>query len=137
MTATTPTLLDAALELAADGWFVFPLHSPLHDHPAGYTCTCEEYRHTDRCRERDASRKAKGRPPQYLPPDQHCDKPGKHPWGVASWSKESTRDPARIRAWWSRYPDANIGGDCGKSNRLALDADLYKERYAGGPPLGG
>lgn len=122
-------MLDAALQAASDGWHIFPLHTPLFDHPQGYTCSCEDYRHTEVCRQRDAERKAKGKPPLYLAADQHCEQAGKHP--RVSWRSESTRDSEKIRAWWKRWPNANIGGDTGKSDKLVLDADLYKETYSG------
>ena len=123
-------MLDAALQAASDGWYIFPLHTPLFDHPAGHTCSCEDYRHTDTCRQRDAERKAKGKPPLYLAPDEHCQQAGKHP--RVNWRSESTRDPEKIRGWLKRWPNTNIGGDTGKSDKLALDADLYKETYSGG-----
>ena len=125
---STTSQLDAALAAIADGWRIFPLHTPLFDDPHGYLCTCEEYRHSDLCKERDAERK--GQKPLYLEPDEHCPKPGKHPRGVKSWTKESTQDVATVTAWWAQWPNANVGGDCGGSAQLALDADLYKESYA-------
>ena len=118
-------MLDAAMQAANDGWYIFPLHTPLFDHPAGHKCSCEDYRHTDACRQRDTERKAKGKPLLYLAPDEHCDTAGKHP--RVNWRSESTRDPEKIRAWWKRWPNANIGGDTGKSDKLVLDADLYKD----------
>lgn len=122
-------MLDAAIQAAADGWYIFPLHTPLFNHPAGYTCSCEDYRHTEACRQRDPERKAKGKPPLYLAPDEHCGQPGKHP--RVNWRSESTQDPKTIAAWWRRWPTANVGGDTGKSDKLVLDADLYKETYSG------
>lgn len=122
-------MLDAAMQAANDGWYIFPLHTPLFDHPAGHTCSCEDYRHTDACRQRDADRKAKGKPPLYLATGEHCDKPGKHP--RVNWRSESTQDPKTIAAWWKRFPTASVGGDTGKSDKLVLDADLYKETYSG------
>ena len=43
----------------------------------------------------------------------------------------ATNDLDQIRAWWRRWPQANIGLHCGGSNILALDADEYKNTYAG------
>lgn len=128
--AAAPNMLAAALAAAADGWHVAPAHTPLHDHPAGHTCTCEAYRHTDACKERDADRIAQGKPALWLAPGEHCKQPGKHP--RVNWKAESTREPEKIRAWWRKWPTANILADCGKSDRLVLDADLYKQTYSGG-----
>lgn len=44
---------------------------------------------------------------------------------------QATTDIAQIAEWWQRWPQANIGLHCGGSNILALDADEYKEKYAG------
>ena len=37
-----------------------------------------------------------------------CQSPAKHP-RIANWPKNASRDPATIREWWRRWPDANIG----------------------------
>lgn len=123
--------LSVALDYARRGLAVFPLHTPLHDHPQGHLCTCEAYRHSDLCRERDAERQRQGRPPLYLAEGEHCQQPGKHPRGVKNWREESTTDEATIRQWWGKWPDANIAIDTGKSGLLVLDADAYKDTYAG------
>jgi hypothetical protein len=39
------------------------------------------------------------------------------------WSADSTNDPERIREWWTKSPDANIGVDLGKSGLVVLDFD--------------
>ena len=84
-------LAHAALEYAARGWLVIPLHSP-----TAHGCSC-------------------GR--------AECESPGKHP-RTAHGLKEASRDPATIRAWWRRWPDANIGILTGpESGILALDVD--------------
>jgi len=123
--------LPTALDYARRGLAVFPLHTPLHDHPLGYRCTCEAYRHSDLCRERDAERKRHGQPPLYLAEGEHCQQPGKHPRGVKNWRAESTTDEDTIRQWWGKWPEANIGIDTGKSGLLVLDLDEYKDAYAG------
>jgi hypothetical protein len=123
--------LSTALDYARRGLAVFPLHTPLHDHPLGYRCTCEAYRHSDLCRERDAERRRRGLPPLYLAEGEHCQHPGKHPRGVKNWREESTTDAATIRQWWGKWPEANIGIDTGKSGLLVLDLDEYKDAYAG------
>jgi hypothetical protein len=37
--------------------------------------------------------------------------------------KDATTDPTRIRAWWERWPDANIGVACGPSGIVVVDVD--------------
>jgi len=37
-----------------------------------------------------------------------CDGPGKHP-RIKDWPNQATTDETVIRAWWTRWPDANIG----------------------------
>lgn len=36
---------------------------------------------------------------------------------------DATTDPARVRAWWSEHPDANIGFPPGRAGLLVLDLD--------------
>jgi len=55
----------------------------------------------------------------------------KRPMSGVRWRDESTTDPDTIRAWWTRWPDANIGLDCGKSGLLVLDFDAAKPDFAG------
>ncbi len=85
------SLATAALEYAARGWLVIPLHSPT----AG-GCSC-------------------GR--------AECASPAQHPRTVHGL-KDASRDPAMIREWWIRWPDANIGILTGpESGILVLDVD--------------
>lgn len=52
-----------------------------------------------------------------------CESPGKHP-RTAHGLKDASRDPATIREWWRRWPDANIGILTGpESGILVLDVD--------------
>ncbi len=52
-----------------------------------------------------------------------CESPGKHP-RTAHGLKDASRDPATIREWWTRWPDANIGIVTGaESGILVLDVD--------------
>ena len=120
-TDRNPDMGRAALWYARQGLAVFPIHEPLFDHPLGFRCTCEEWRHGDWAK--------KNTPHRYLEPGQHCKGPGKCPRG--KWKDESTTDPDTIRGWWKRWPTANIGIDCGKSGLLILDADTYKDSYTG------
>jgi hypothetical protein len=49
--------------------------------------------------------------------------PGKHPIEFG-WQAAATTDEAVIRAWWQRYPEANIGVACGAASDLTvLDVD--------------
>jgi hypothetical protein len=64
---------------------------PLHGITAG-RCTC---RHTD------------------------CSSPGKHPRTAHGLSDAST-DPAAIRAWWERWPDANLGARTGTPGGIVV-----------------
>jgi hypothetical protein len=89
-------LRDAALGYAARGIPVLPLHHPLPHRsdlqpipgnqppPIGTRCSC-----------------------RY--PD--CGQPGKHPLGalVPHGVKDATTNRARVLAWWTRQPHANIG----------------------------
>jgi hypothetical protein len=49
-------------------------------------------------------------------------KPGKHPIAnlVRHGSKDATTDEATIRAWWSKFPDANIAIATGKQSGLVV-----------------
>lgn len=40
------------------------------------------------------------------------------------WAEESTRDVEKIHAWWTRWPDAGIGVDTGKSGVVVVDLDI-------------
>ena len=92
-------LRDAALAYAARGIPVLPLHYPLphrgdlqpltgNGRPAiaaaGTRCSCR---------------------------DPNCGQGGKHPLGslVPHGLKEATTNRARVLAWWTRHPQANIG----------------------------
>jgi hypothetical protein len=52
-----------------------------------------------------------------------CNSPGKHP-RTPHGLKDASRDPATIREWWMRWPEANIGILTGpESSILVLDVD--------------
>jgi hypothetical protein len=42
-----------------------------------------------------------------------CSSAGKHPW-LRHGLHEASTDPAQVRAWWGRWPDANVGLATGK-----------------------
>jgi hypothetical protein len=90
-------LRDAALGYASRGIPVLPLHYPLPHHgdlqpvagdqpPAAVRTGCS-------CRDPD------------------CGQPAKHPLGslVPHGVKDATTNRARLLAWWTRHPQANIG----------------------------
>jgi hypothetical protein len=103
---------DAALNYASRGIPVLPLHYPLPHHG-------------------DLQALTSGRP--LMPPgpstscscrEPGCGQPGKHPLGalVAHGVKDATCNRARVLAWWTHHPHANIGLACG--HRFdALDVD--------------
>ena len=72
----TQALLEGALAMAAAGWGVIPLHTPLDG-----ACDC-------------------------IRPD--CSSPGKHP-RTKNGLTDATTNVDRIRAWWRKWPQANIG----------------------------
>ena len=52
-------------------------------------------------------------------------KPGNKKPLIKDWPNQATTDPRRVYAWWTRWPDANIGIPTGKrSGLLVLDVDL-------------
>ena len=84
--------LQDALQYAAKGWRVLPLHGVT----ASRTCTCGK---------------------------SDCSSVGKHP-RTAHGVKDATTDEAVIRAWWRRWPDANVGIATGKASDLVvIDVD--------------
>lgn len=89
-------LLDAALELAGRGWFVFPLRvdgkkPAFPDHDVGHCA---------------------GRDPR-------CRAAGRH----VTWEERASTDPARIRAAWS-LAAFNVGVACGPSGLVLVDLDM-------------
>ncbi len=88
------TMLDAALDYAARGWCVLPLHSPDATLLGGCSCRNPE-----------------------------CGKSiGKHP-RIRDWLVNATTDSEIIRKWWRMWPDANIGIATG-NGLLVLDVDV-------------
>ena len=54
-------------------------------------------------------------------PDQTCPDPGKHP-RLRGWQRLAATDPAVVREWWRRWPDANLGLATGRRFDV-LDVD--------------
>ncbi|GEM_PF-1590723 len=54
---------------------------------------------------------------------QNCSKPGKHP-RLKQWPNVATFDVETIRAWWTQWPDANVGVATGeRSGIIVFDFD--------------
>jgi len=104
------SLLDHALAYAELGWYVFPCHWPIKK--AGWSCSCELWKR------------------EKVNEDFECHRPGKHP-RTENGLDDATTDPDQIRAWWRKWPTANIGINCGLSGLLVVDLDTYKEQYQG------
>jgi hypothetical protein len=76
-------LLDAALDYAARGLPVYPVHWP-RPTPGGASPACS------------------------CPRGPGCDRPAKHPL-TRHGVKDATTNPQTIRGWWRRWPHANVG----------------------------
>jgi hypothetical protein len=108
--------LDAALTYAAAGIPVLPLHTPT---PRGCSCARAD-----------------------------CDRPGKHPrWHRQLFTeglRQASTDPTQIRAWWRRWPEANVGlctgvvhdvCDIDSAHGLQQILDLLGERTMAAPAV--
>jgi hypothetical protein len=92
-------LRDAALGYASQGIPVLPLHHPLPHHGDLQTLTGDQQLPSPAVRTSCSCR------------DPGCSQPAKHPLGslVPHGVKDATTNRARILAWWTRHPQANIG----------------------------
>src|SRR5436853_4022810 len=54
--------------------------------------------------------------------NRDCKSPAKHP-RTPNGEKDATIDPARIKEWWAKWPDANLGVATGPSNLIVIDID--------------
>lgn len=62
----------------------------------------------------------------------HCPSPGKHP-RTPNGVLDATTDPDIVRAWWTQWPDANIGVATGEiSGLIVLDVDAGRSAEVGG-----
>jgi len=102
------SMVESALRYAELGWAVFPLHCVIFGGDGSVRCSC--------------------------PLGASCGKDtGKHP-RTRHGFKDATTDPGVIRAWWARWPDANIGIATGKvSGIFIMDID---PRHGGPASLG-
>lgn len=90
----TYDIKEAALQYAARGWMVIPLHGILPDG----SCTCKQ--------------------------GPTCETAGKHPILAGQVWKYGTTDPGVIAGWWAKWPNANVGIVCGEPSGLwVLDMD--------------
>lgn len=101
-------LIDAAVEYAKRDWRVIALHY-LNQYDGVQGCSCKKR--------------------------ADCNAAGKHPV-FNKWREVATTDPDRLRAWWKRWPRANVGllmggvaslvcvdidGDDGRTSLAALE----------------
>lgn len=96
-------MLRAALQYAARGWAVIPLHTPTGEG----RCSC-------------GGRDCKKDPKTGL-------YKGKHPRTLHGVD-DATRDHVIIRKWWARWPDANLGLACGAVSGGAEALDFENEK---------
>lgn len=101
MSLTTNPLLESALQYAAKGFRVLPLHYPIIN-KNGTFCSCHE--------------------------GSDCESIGKHPQYhkilIARGVYDATTDESTIRKWWDEWPKANVGIATGAQSDLFIcDAD--------------
>lgn len=101
----TPTMLDAALELAAQGYRVFPCHTPKVT-KAGTHCSCARV---------------------------DCENVGKHPRTLKG-CLDASADEQQIRSWWGKWPEANVAIATG-GQLVVLDVDPDKGGTSNGRDL--
>jgi hypothetical protein len=92
-------LRDAALGYASRGIPVLPLHYPLPHHGDLQPLTSDQQLPSSAVWSGCSCR------------DPGCGQPGKHPLGalVPHGVRDATCNRARVLAWWTRHPQANIG----------------------------
>jgi len=85
--------LEAALAYAAIGWKILPCWWAV-----GTGCSCGK---------------------------EDCQNPGKHPLAklVPKGQDNATDDPATIKEWWAKYPEANLAANLSGSNLVGIDLD--------------
>jgi hypothetical protein len=96
-----PTLLAAALDLAARGLSVFPLHFPVRRRGT-LVCSCWQ---------------------------RNCSNAAKHPFGslVPHGVKDATTDQQQVEKWWRQYPQVNVG--LSTASLVILDIDPRHNGY--------
>jgi hypothetical protein len=103
MSRSSSILRDAALGYASQGIPVLPLHYPLPHH-RGVQPVTDDGQLAHLAVETGCSCR-----------DPSCGQVAKHPLGslVPHGLKEATANRARVLAWWTKQPQANIGLACG------------------------
>jgi hypothetical protein len=98
-----PQLRDAALGYASRGIPVLPLHYSLPHRGDLQALSADQPLPSPAVRTKCSCR------------DPGCGQPAKHPLGslVPHGVKDATTNRARVLAWWTRHPQANIGLACG------------------------
>jgi Bifunctional DNA primase/polymerase, N-terminal/Primase C terminal 1 (PriCT-1) len=112
----TPAHLEKILAYAKHSWHLFPVHTPRFS-----GCACGL--HTSVCPQLGTP----GHAPLKVSCSCHrgtaCKDMGKHP-RTEHGMKNATCDADTLRAWWQRWPDANIGLATGAvSGVVVLDED--------------
>lgn len=92
------SLGGAAVAYGAGGLKVFPIWGVRQLQTGAWVCRC--------------------------PTAELCSEPGKHP--LVGWKEGASSDKAVIQAWWSRWPDANIGVALGPSDLVVVDLDQHE-----------
>jgi len=96
MTTRHQILLTSALDCAAQGLYIVPLHEPLFDAAGKVSgCTCEAYKRSAKYQAWLAERGQGNR----FDPAYKCRTPGKHP-RLADWESAASIDPEQVRTWW-------------------------------------
>ena len=47
---------------------------------------------------------------------------------LVKWLDGSSKDPEVIKGWWAKWPEANVGINCGMSNLVVIDLDVGKNK---------
>jgi putative DNA primase/helicase len=89
-------MLEAALAMARRGLHISPLAWLTHSADGKLVCAC--------------------------PKGTACKSPGKHP-RTENGQHDATTDERTIRAWWAKWPTANIGLPLAPNNLIAFDID--------------
>lgn len=107
---TTPSMMQAALYWAEQGFRVVPCHEPVFNSKGKLTgCTCRQ----DKCTHQ-------GKHPRQATLTRVLGQPEERGGGY----HQATNDPKVIRSLWQDSPKANIGGSVGaKSGLIAVDID--------------
>ena len=117
MSAEDNALLEEALGLAADGYRVGPVHTPLGEMP----CTCDDET-IKRTPKSHGYATTVGHHVGCSCTEDLCtkDNPGKHP-RTPNGIDDFTTDAEKIAGWWERWPDANLATEATTFDILDVD----------------